>query len=599
MTNPNAILPSELSVDDILTEIMERDPMVFIESKRTVKGYPFKIIDTGRDYLQGIFEYILFEAIKKTGKPLVVVKGRQVEFTETMLNVCLYILYHYNNITILYSFPTADQVRRFSRDRFSGAIRESQGGSLKDMIIPGGSQNVHHKQFSGNTQIFMYSAWGQADTLRGITCDVMVKDEVQDWSTEGVQNTKECMAQSLYKLDLSIGTPKSEGTYYHEIWENSDQRYYHAKCIHCPEYFKITLNVCKRGTIVECPKCHQEQEKKDAIKDGIWIPEQTEIVAKNGKTEEPDYVGFHVSQLMHPNITIEEIYQKRKEYGERKWRNEVLGEFTGSMDRPLSPQDIVNMINDNGWNKPEWAFPPTIAPPEETIMGIDWGGNSKDRPRGSYTVIVIVKPVIGTVKYQVVFAKRIVHPSHEKQVEEISSLIYKYNCQHVIADVGYGHVQIEMLHKEFGRRISACKYSTNVRNEYNFDPERMSVTVDRDYALEELFQELMKKQWIIPGPKVGIYASSNEEADDADPDDTEDTSWLIHHLCNIEIVDVFRNGNTRKSFQRTLKPCDGLHALNYARIGLILKGHIIRRQSIVNGAGTLRPVLSYFKRTRR
>jgi len=297
-------LPALTSIEDIYSEILEKDPIYFIEKYRMVKGFNFCINNTGRDYLKEIFHYICFEAPKIEGRPLVMVKGRQVEMTETMLNVCLYFLNHFTDLTILYAFPTSDQVRRFSNDRFNGAIHESQGGKLKDMVLPRGKQNVHHKQFRGNTQIFLYSAWGQADALRGIACDMLVKDEIQDWTKGGIQNTQESMTQSLYKVDLSLGTPKSDGTYYHTIWKRSDKRYFFVKCIHCTNSFMITLNICKRGTMIECPKCKKLQDKKQAIPGGHWEP----TVENPTKT---DYVGFHLSQLVHPNITIEEIYRKK------------------------------------------------------------------------------------------------------------------------------------------------------------------------------------------------------------------------------------------------------------------------------------------------
>ena len=584
---PPIQLPSMLSVNDVISELMNKDPMHFVENMRTVKGDKFRIINTGRDYLKGVYDYIAFEAPKPTGKPVVVVKGRQVEFTETMLNLCLYYLYHMKNITILYAFPTGDQVRRFSSDRFDGAIRESQNETLKKLYLPGGKQNVHHKQFKGNTQIFMYSAWGQADTLRGITCDVLIKDEVQDWTTAGVQNTQEAMSQSKYKIDLAIGTPKSEATYYYKIWEDSDKRYYFVRCVGCAELFRITMQNCVKLTLIQCPKCSHVQEKRDAIKKGEWKP-----TAKD--PEKTAYVGFHLSQLMHPNITIEDILRKQKDYGERRFKNEVLGEFTGSMDRTLSPQDIIDIIEQEKWNTSEFHYPPSMNPPEHTVMGIDWGGHSEERQRGSYSAVVIVKP-INYAKYQIVFTKKLMSSDYKAQVDEIISLAIKFNCQQIVADQGFGHVQIQMLQKELGtNRVAACMYQSNLKAQYKYDSDTNMASVDRDYALEELLLEIKNKQWIIPLKSSSQFAADPEEAE------SDEYEWLIHHICNIEIVDVIRGGNPRKSFQKTNRPCDGLHALNYARLALIIKGHIIKQQSMISlNTGFTRPLLARFDRRLR
>lgn len=575
-------LPTLTSIDDILGHLLNRDPMNFVENFRTVKGEPFKIIDTGRDYLEGVYHYICWESWKPGGKPVVVVKGRQVEFTETMLNICLYFLYHFHNINILYAFPAGNQVRIFSSDRFDGAIRTSQNGSLKNLFLHGGKQNVHHKQFKTNSQIFLHSAWGQADSLRSIMCDVLVKDEIQDWTTAGIQNTRQALTQSKYKIDLSLGTPKSEGTHYHKIWEESDKRHFHVCCTNCSEFFRITLELLKTGTIVECPNCKKLQEKKHAVKKGKWVP-----LGKN-----PDsclYTGFHLSQLLHPNITTEQILREKKTISEVKFKNEILGEFTGSLTRPLSPQDIVEMVEQEGWNNPEWAYPLTLRYPEETVMGIDWGGHSEDKPSGSFNAVVIVKP-LSYAKYQIVYSEKVMYADYKKQIEQITNLAYRYNTQQIVADQGYGHVQIQMLREEFGEKVVACTYMSQLKTPYRYDPELRAVSVDKDYALEELYKEIHDKQWIIPLMGEVSFASAPDEAEG------DQYEWLIHHICNIEIVDVTRGGNVRKSFQKTKRPCDGLHALNYTRMALIIKGHIIRQQSISIGNYAPMPVLARFGR---
>jgi len=119
----------------------------------------------------------------------------------------------------------------------------------------------------------------------------------------------------------------------------------------------------------------------------------------------------------------------------------------------------------------------------------------------------------------------------------------------------------------------------------------MSVSADKDFSLEELYQELLERQWIIPFPDGGTIAS---DAKDNELIESK-TEWLIKHICNIEIVDVFRGGNTRKSFQKTNNPCDGLHAMNYARLALVTRGHILNRPGH-SSQGVINPVLAHFGR---
>ena len=67
------------------------------------------------------------------------------------------------------------------------------------------------------------------------------------------------------------------------------------------------------------------------------------------------------------------------------------------------------------------GFVTQIFPPEETFMGIDWGGRNESNDRGAFTVVTIISKSRGM--YKVEFAAKITYNDHIRQVNYIKDLI--------------------------------------------------------------------------------------------------------------------------------------------------------------------------------
>ena len=59
---------------------------------------------------------------------------------------------------------------------------------------------------------------------------------------------------------------------------------------------------------------------------GEWDEESQRWVHGDSKA---NIIGYHISQLMHPDISKADIAQKKETYTPRRYANEVLGEFLG------------------------------------------------------------------------------------------------------------------------------------------------------------------------------------------------------------------------------------------------------------------------------
>lgn len=526
---------------------MDLDPVHFIQKYRTVLGDPFIIEGKGRDYLRDFYRYACIGMIKDQ-KRVVVVKGRQVEMTEAALNIGLYFLCNYKFFRVLHAFPRNAQVSRFSKERLQGALRDStldenKRPALQKFLADHGSSSntVSAVEFKNSNFYYMYSAWAEADALRGISADALLRDEFQDWSDDAIANTDSSLSVSKYKVEFSFGTPKQAGMPFQTLWELSDQRYFHTKCSGCGNYFVITLDNFVHGNLVQCPKCHKENDKRQSNVNGKWIP--TRRVPREGR------VGYHISQLLHPNITREEITRKQVEYSEARFKNEVMGEFFTGSTLPMNEREIIQRCCEP---YKDLSMPSMIVPPNETYMGIDWGGRNDINDKGAFTVATVISKKGD--HYQIERVERITYPDYGKQVQYISDLIKLYNCRSVVADIGAGQVQCQMLQNEYGDRVKSCYYATNLKAKMSYKDDIWMLSVDRDAFIEEIIDIINKGRLIIPWK------------------DPKRVDWLIRHLCNTEIQVSTRTGNFRRKFEKLnkSKPNDGLHSLNYAYIASVV-----------------------------
>jgi len=526
---------------NIFEDVLNIDPVYFIESHRTIKGEDFKIMGSGREYLVDLYRYCCIGAIQD-GKSVVVVKGRQVEMTEAALNIALYYLKNYSHFTVLHAFPRKEQVSRYSRDRLQVAVRDSRDGKLKDLKAnhPNASDTVSNVEFKNDSRYYMYSAWGDADALRGIPADLLCRDEFQDWSASAIANTDANLHASKYKIEFSFGTPKLAGAKFEELWENSDQRYYHLKCVKCSHFFQITLDNYKYKFTVECPKCKELQDKRLSVRGGKWIP------TKDSKTS--IRVGFHISQLLSPIITRESINKSKAEYSEARFKNEVLGEFYTGAGVPLEYGAVVAKCCE-----PYMAqdFPINALPPKVTYMGIDWGSRSDEKDRGAYTVVTIIEKVGND--YNVVYTERLLMADMAKQVKRIENLAGQYNCISIVADLGFGGMQVQELQKIFKDRAKSCFYNINVKNRISYNKDTWMLSVDRDSFLEELVD-------IITSGRLHVPWRHPEKCD-----------WFIKQICNTAVDIRINAGNVRRKYDKldNAQPNDAFHSLNYAYLASI------------------------------
>lgn len=519
------------------------DPLRFVEEHFTLQGKPFILLDdtpdNARHYLQGMYNTIVFRA-PVLKKPIIIVKGRQVEMTTTMNNLVAYYLANNKFFDILYTFPKGDQAKRFSDTRFDPLLRYMSAADILPRLKDG-TYNKSVKQFANGSTLFIYGAADKGDNIRSIAAQMLIKDEYQDMDKAVEETIDETLTHSKYKLNISLGTPKYTATRFEERWKQSNMMYYNLFCESCGTPFVLTMDRMVKEHIVRCPKCKHDADKRLLIPNGKWM--------HHGE-KDADYLGFHLSQLYVPYITLEELQRKikqREQEGadvERYIKNEILGEFYSG----IRQQPDRNVIR-RAFNR-ELPYDVFIPMHIRVYMGIDWGGwNSIDNnPESSYTVVSIgAFDKFGNLRVN--YIEVIDEKDEMKQVDRVSQLIDKYHVYLAVADKGYGKVKNHHLKVKWGNRFKDCKYLQGSAGTLYKEGDNGTIMINRDYSLEELYSSMGNGNMQIPH--------------------NDRTEWIIEHFLNHEIMVEEHGGTVYKRFVKVdghNKRTDAVHSINYLRI---------------------------------
>lgn len=460
---------------------------------------PFSLKD--REYLRPIYRDLMPTNRNKT---IVLKCSRKVEKTETLINIMLYWLNMYYPVKITYATPRQEQVKRVIKERFPDAMRNSvEGILLQNWDKNYGESSILRFRYDSEHYNYLhaYSAWAEAGGLLGLEDDIVIIDEFQD-AEDVFEKASEINNNSDIRLTVISGTAREEGSKFHHYWNLTDKR----------EWVKDS--------------------------DGIY----------RWRITNPDgiYIGYHMSQEMHPvgRLYVEE---KRRAYTTRRFQNEVMGEFYSMSSVPVT----LAIARRLAVNTKQLDY---LDPPEQSFIGIDWGAK--------HTYAVVTREgEYGNYTYNVIKAGKI-NPEKEDEIRTISNLIERYNAVKVMADFGYGAMQIRELRKIWGGRIISVLYSKRPTDPFSFKKRSQSgeriymAQVDKTTMCDELVAKITRRDIRIP------YGQLDDSLE-----------WVFDELANIRNTKDEDMENNRPSTGQSLykygRAGDDhfFHALNYAIMG--------------------------------
>jgi len=423
----------------------------------------------------------------------------------------------------------------------------------------------------------------------------LIAHNCQDIFREAIANANKLLNKSQYGspgngVQVYFGTPKQRGGHYWDMWQMSNQQYFHLGCEGCSKLFPLYTpgsdewrKIWIHGWTVKCPHCGCEQDKRPAAERGKWVP----LIP----TDDCRYVGYHINQLFMPDFNLDRILAERPEVNpnmtERGYQNEVLGEFYRGAGQPITVEEIKDRCAD----KRSMSSGISISDERKVYAGFDWGGkdfvdDGKRRPQGQSYSCGVVLAEEGPNLLSIEFATVLRRNDLETKRDIVNEIFRRYSVRLGVGDIGYANELSELLHRDHGDKFLASQASARVNGYIKFHADFVPKTIifERDYHVAEMF-DLMKR---------GMIRFPFE--------DYEQIYWLVQHCASMEIkttANVY--GDSINRFVKGTTPNDGFMALLNAYLAYkfdITGGFSNKMAGLMDKRGkrTVHAVLGYIPR---
>jgi len=383
--------------------------------------------------------------------------------------------------------PREGQVHEFV-DKFREKVQQT---GLDDYRTPNGDSYGHQQfRFAGDgisvTSSFKTdTGWGEGDALRGPHSHFGIVDEVQDLSERSFQVFRECIDQELrdvpfYPAIFLIGTPKLEGSFFHEMWKKSDQRDWDADA--------------STWTAQSSPTTYGEGDEAMEIR------------------------GWHIDQPSCPLFSDAEVASKRDTKGEMEFRNEVLAEFYSPEDDLLAERHVT-AIEDPSLGE----YPTRRYDDSHVTVGVDWGGG--DDRNAADTVLVVGEHVASDEGDDHTYVRRVSFVdgdlTQDEEFDAIESVIETFDPDRVVVDEGYGSKRRQDLQMGNGTAVEGGygdlvvgvrfgNVSDAEKTKWKDSTERRLATVDKTHKAKQFVSRVKAEQLTVPAADLS-YAHTSDK----------------------------------------------------------------------------------------
>lgn len=425
----------------------QSEAAILTEVARIVKANPISLVPlTSLLTLQGqpyhLRDHFAFEPVFKLRLPrrMVLKCARQVS-KSTSLTASGVLRSAGSRLRSLYITPRYEQVRRLSTTYVRPFINHSV---IRELIINEESaQGVLLRTFANQSVMHFSFAFLDVDRVRGIACDFILIDEVQDIDYDFVPIIYECMSASQFGIALYSGTPKTLDNGIEALWHDSSKGEWvtHCDCstISTPgatssghwnmaAHHADLIKMIGLKTVV-CSKC----DKPINPRNGHWYHTDGKI--------HPNFHGYHVPQVIMPMHYESpdkwtELVAKRDGkggYAKAKFLNEVLGE---SADHGVHLTTMTDIKKASKLNVNDLATAcREISRCRVRVLGVDWGGGGEEEV--SFTTAALCGLTARGVIVGCYFAMRF-HTgfTHDEEARELLRIFRGAGCHYLAHDYG-------------------------------------------------------------------------------------------------------------------------------------------------------------------
>ena len=500
------------------------NPLQFAKLHFHLKGQP--ITFEGRPYLPEIYQSLNLSGGDGGHRRLVLRASRQVEKTQLVINMIVYLAIRFPNTRTVCVFPREDQARVFSNSRLWPLIDQSPLVRRALIGRRGKKPNVMNLRFRNGSEVHIRAAYHSADAVRGLDGDFLFVDEFQDIAPGNLPVLEECLSHSPHRLVVLTGTPKLVDNHLETVFRDSTACEWQVSCPACGRDALLDEKVLgPHGPI--CPACRKPVDPRL----GRWIPRNPQ--AGWG-------AGYSVNHLMVPWMQYDGILERQRTYDPVRFRNEVLGLPTSLGEHIVTREEVEACCG-------SWPMASSFRDiPHHNraciLAGIDWGGGGTSRT--VVTIGVMWQDFHFSVHH---FARFDGTEEPNVILEAVAKLCKRFRVTLVAADGGgngsvYNRLLWEKLESQSRRQFFAIYYSS-AEQQPQQDGNLWKWTVNRSASIGNLFARIKKGSIAFPRA-------------------SECGTFLDEIACETADYD-----ESMRSVRYTHPPNqqdDALHALNYA-----------------------------------
>ena len=474
--------------------------------------------------------------IINSNKPrIILLAARQTEKSTSLSGILLANTCLRPNISALYVSPTGKQTGVFSRKKIDEAFEVSP--FLKKIYYPGvRGFRIEEKRLKNYSTMYFRSAYHDADSIRGITAKLVLKDEIQDMLSDVIPVIDACAQKQLDARFISSGTAKTFDNPIHLGFEQSNGCEWHIKCEGCGKYNMLGIDLVQLDRPgIYCIKCGHKLESYK----GVWV------AARQGM----DVDGYRLPCIILPEeeVNWKDLYFKMRTYDEGALMNEVFGVSFDNGTKPVTRDQLIAACHPE---RPMWATIPNGMSGYDYYAGIDWGGGNT-----GFTILTIGYFDGGSNKFKIVFSKRYLgrEASPENVTLSIAKTLMDFHVQFVGADLGFGWGTNDKMRTLLPTNVTYVTYRhAMIKRFIAYDEQQETYVTNRTEVMTDLFNA-------IKTDRVEFYKWA----------EYEDIGKDILNI-SAEYSDALRQ--IRYVHQQ---PDDACHSALYARLTWMLKAGVV------------------------
>lgn len=516
-----------------------------------------------RPFNFGLHRYLLPLYLDQA-QEIIMMKAAQMGATIWVLLRLLHFCIH-NPVKACLFFPTQDGVTLLSKDRMSPLIESNAG--LREAVQD--SDTLGYKKVGENSALYLRHLGGIA-SKDSTPFDMLAFDEVRLLNAGDIDQARERVSHSSYKIILQVSTAGYPSADVHKQFLRGTQNYWHSKC-NCPdgvilsEVFPDCIAISpKKEVYYRCPRC----------KTKIVDPQNGRYIEHNPGARVQSY---HIHQMLSKFISAAEIWEAfQTTQNLKEFFNAKLGKpYVDEENVPVTEDDLIACENsDLLWDKGK----------SHTAMGVD---------QMSGVLYIIVAQRFGNKKrvvhYEIVDDDNQIYwegGKRQPSFKRIYQLMKEFDVDLCIIDAMPNANEAMEFARDHPKRVFVAWYLEQQREvaQWGDRPKykilvkkggpkvkfKYSVMLSRYLSIEMAMREIASRNVEWPNPRALVQICRSQKSGRFEPLHIFETHFYLHMKSIVKQKTILDDETGRFKMEWVQLGLDphSVHAWNYCNMAL-------------------------------